>query len=182
MTLQIGGVKNCKSCQKQKPFTEYHRNSASWDGYRQVCKACAISKAQRWLRENKRPRRVENNPMSCPICEKDRILVADHCHESGFTRERICALCNAGLGMFHDSPAVLERAAEYLRRHSERIESVGQETWELSPRPMRLRPDRDSRRSWLQRQPIEMRPFLKKLRAFRKRASFRYISPDALEE
>ena len=43
----------------------------------------------------------------------------DHCHSSGKVRGLLCALCNKALGMFHDVPERLDRAAAYLRKHSE---------------------------------------------------------------
>lgn len=42
----------------------------------------------------------------------------DHCHATGKVREILCAKCNAGLGMFRDNPALFERAADYIRKHS----------------------------------------------------------------
>lgn len=53
----------------------------------------------------------------CPICRRDVArTVSDHCHVEGELRERLCATCNSGLGMFHDDPAALRRAAEYVER------------------------------------------------------------------
>ena len=43
----------------------------------------------------------------------------DHCHSTGVVRGLLCALCNKALGMFHDIPERLEKAATYLRKHSE---------------------------------------------------------------
>ena len=52
----------------------------------------------------------------CPICRRDKVLVNDHCHVEGEQRERICATCNSGLGMFKDDPEVMRRAADYLEQ------------------------------------------------------------------
>lgn len=53
----------------------------------------------------------------CPICHRVKALVKDHCHETGEQREPICATCNAGLGMFYDSPTALRAAARYIQKH-----------------------------------------------------------------
>ena len=55
----------------------------------------------------------------CGICEMEMpeaSLVIDHDHKTGTVRGLLCGGCNAGLGMFKDSPSSLTRAAEYLRR------------------------------------------------------------------
>lgn len=46
-----------------------------------------------------------------------RKLYSDHCHRSGVVRGLLCNKCNLGLGMFRDSPAVVEAALMYLRKH-----------------------------------------------------------------
>lgn len=45
-------------------------------------------------------------------------LSVDHCHRTSLVRALLCPLCNRGLGLFRDDPAVLERAAAYIRRHA----------------------------------------------------------------
>jgi hypothetical protein len=57
---------------------------------------------------------------NCPICKRPGDMVADHCHETGVSRERICRKCNAGLGMFMDDPKALRRAAKYIEKHEGR--------------------------------------------------------------
>jgi hypothetical protein len=44
-------------------------------------------------------------------------LVPDHKHSNPpVPRGLLCQNCNAGLGFFKDDPAILDRAADYLRR------------------------------------------------------------------
>ena len=45
-------------------------------------------------------------------------LHVDHCHKSTKVRDLLCNRCNLGVGYFADDPALLEAAAEYLRRHA----------------------------------------------------------------
>lgn len=42
-------------------------------------------------------------------------LHVDHDHSSGKVRAMLCCHCNQGLGHFRDDPALIERAAGYLR-------------------------------------------------------------------
>jgi hypothetical protein len=55
----------------------------------------------------------------CAICgqrpEREASLHVDHDHLTGRIRGIVCLNCNQGLGKFGDDPAVLERAAAYLR-------------------------------------------------------------------
>lgn len=45
------------------------------------------------------------------------MLAVDHCHESGKVRKLLCHNCNRALGLMHDDPEVLRRAAEYIEAH-----------------------------------------------------------------
>lgn len=54
----------------------------------------------------------------CAICRNERKLVIDHCHIRDVVRGLLCTPCNNGLGMFSDSPELLAKAMEYLRRTS----------------------------------------------------------------
>ena len=61
----------------------------------------------------------------CAIClknpESGRLQV-DHDHVTKEIRELLCHRHNKALGLFDDDPALLERAAAYLRRHSRQLE------------------------------------------------------------
>lgn len=53
----------------------------------------------------------------CAICRGPADSI-DHNHATGRVRDRLCHLCNRGLGYFKDSSALLRDAAEYLEKHS----------------------------------------------------------------
>lgn len=64
---------------------------------------------------------LEAQDNRCAICRKTHdgnfALAVDHCHDSKAVRGLLCTNCNRGLGHFKDDPALLERAAQYLRKH-----------------------------------------------------------------
>ena len=59
----------------------------------------------------------------CAICGEDkssprfigRNFYVDHNHKTGEIRGLLCQRCNAGLGYFEDSSALLEKARQYLK-------------------------------------------------------------------
>lgn len=55
----------------------------------------------------------------CALCRSDKSdknnFVVDHCHKTGKIRGILCSYCNRALGMFKDSPEVLEKAISYLK-------------------------------------------------------------------
>ena len=56
----------------------------------------------------------------CAVCEVTepgaRDWHLDHDHNTGLPRGILCVRCNGGLGLFKDSPELMERAARYLRQ------------------------------------------------------------------
>jgi hypothetical protein len=63
----------------------------------------------------------------CAVCRKPESarnkrgellpLAVDHCHQTGKVRALLCSLCNKGIGLFGDDPALLRAAADYLERY-----------------------------------------------------------------
>ena len=56
---------------------------------------------------------------ACSLCGSElswqmRSCHIDHDHKTGAFRGFLCQLCNMGLGMFRDDPALLRTAAEYM--------------------------------------------------------------------
>lgn len=53
---------------------------------------------------------------NCKICESLMVRPnVDHCHATGKVRGLLCHNCNAGVGLFKDSPKILISAARYLK-------------------------------------------------------------------
>jgi Fe-S oxidoreductase len=58
----------------------------------------------------------------CAICHRPattRPLCVDHDHHTGEVRGLLCTTCNSAIGMLQDDPAIVQRAAEYLRAHKQ---------------------------------------------------------------
>lgn len=54
----------------------------------------------------------------CCLCDRgDRMLVVDHCHESGRVRGLLCRACNTLVGQIESTPTILERVVGYLDDH-----------------------------------------------------------------
>lgn len=53
----------------------------------------------------------------CAVCKQppseSRTLDSDHCHASGVKRGLLCNKCNQALGLFNDSPLLLQAALDY---------------------------------------------------------------------
>jgi hypothetical protein len=69
---------------------------------------------------------VEQQDHRCSVCgthesELEKRLAVDHDHATGAVRALLCQSCNLGLGFFRDSPDLLEKAAEYVRHHTNRM-------------------------------------------------------------
>lgn len=74
---------------------------------------------------------VEQQGGRCAICQtKDpgrgrgpttvvTMWCVDHDHQTGAFRALLCRSCNAAIGLLKDSAKLCERAAKYLRSHSE---------------------------------------------------------------
>ncbi len=59
---------------------------------------------------------------TCKICCKKpnkRALSVDHCHVTGRIRGLLCSKCNMAIGLFDDSPELLQKTIEYLAFRSE---------------------------------------------------------------
>jgi hypothetical protein len=139
--------KVCAKCKKELPLVCFSKHCRFKDGLRTRCKECesedakerrrqALQEDYEGTREKERAsnlqrmfkisiefwkKKAEAQDNKCAICNKECItgkrLAVDHDHETGEVRDLLCNNCNQGLGKFQDSPQLLEKAAEYLRKH-----------------------------------------------------------------
>lgn len=78
------------------------------------------------LYDDKYQAMLRSQNSSCAICGKHETasrkgtlmqLCVDHDHDTGKIRELLCMRCNRALGLLRDDPAILDKAAAYLRKH-----------------------------------------------------------------
>lgn len=124
--------KICNKChvlKVQSIYFDYNQN----DKYgrpttRPSCKSCRVDIDGVKMPKSERDRmnRIKPKPyelFECPICHKVTIpdvtanIVIDHDHRTGRARAWICDSCNTGIGRFQDSPEMLEKIAEYIKKH-----------------------------------------------------------------
>jgi hypothetical protein len=111
---------------KNSEFYSHPKNKSGLD-YR--CKPChnkerhANSVVQRYgVTINEIDQMIAKQNNSCAICG-DKFTTrknthVDHCHTHGHVRAILCQHCNTGLGLFKDSPRLLQRAIYYLEHHA----------------------------------------------------------------
>lgn len=105
-----------------------------------ACRPCASVRSRRWVTENpekaKRARRdyayrtkygisvdeyeilagLQNH--ECKICgasDPERLLVVDHCHETGAVRGLLCDKCNVSIGRLGDTIESIEKVLAYMK-------------------------------------------------------------------
>lgn len=131
-------MKKCHKCTITKDDAGFCRDRSRKDGLSNKCKECerAYQKKNRkklTINELARRRKVlygvsveefkrmfDEQGGVCAICSRPgggNGLGVDHDHESKKVRALLCGPCNVGLGMFNDSSAVVQTAADYLKRH-----------------------------------------------------------------
>lgn len=129
-------MKTCTRCGLEKELEEFHKRAAMADGRKSECKECsrryqkhrydsgdtiaAVYLRQYGITLDQYDLMVENQNGCCKICGTDdpgstrKRFSVDHNHETGEVRGLLCGSCNAALGLFKDSPTILQSAFNYL--------------------------------------------------------------------
>lgn len=141
MTTKLSTFKTCTSCGENKPEEHFHWHYKNKGIRRASCKTCrnkeelsrqmtpdAVAKRKEYMlnknygiTKQEYDEQLKKQNYGCSLCGSKatfRALAVDHCHTTGKVREILCSPCNQGLGLFKDNPELLEKAAEYLRKHS----------------------------------------------------------------
>jgi hypothetical protein len=140
-------TKKCSRCKLVKPISEFAISKYNKLGYASQCKKCYNaahkvfskehpthnSEAQVKSRygmtyaEHQLLDKSQNGICAICGCPETRVnrlgqivpLTVDHDHKTGRVRALLCFHCNWGIGHFYDDPELLEKAAEYLRKHQD---------------------------------------------------------------
>lgn len=122
--------KQCTRCSVTKPIEEFHKNSSGKYGRSQKCAPCARLSTKEYVKANynkvyaSKYKTTETeisrvlSKTNCEICKQDlRSIkrVIDHNHSTNTIRGLLCDNCNKAIGLFRDSPAILENAIKYLK-------------------------------------------------------------------
>jgi hypothetical protein len=139
-------TKECTICKIKRPLFDFYKRKETKDGLRTDCKECfSLRSKKNWERKPEDEKKRINNRNrlkhfyglspeqydeklaeqdgKCFICGTEagynkKPLYVDHNHTTGAVRKLLCQHCNSGLGMFRESPELLKKAADYLRKHN----------------------------------------------------------------
>lgn len=135
-------MKTCTRCGESKSLSEFYpRSDRSEAGVQPACKACTKARLAKWRLQNPEKRRlykqrnylkdrygitredrdrmIQEQGEVCAVCgDPLKAPCVDHDHKTGKVRAILCSGCNSGLGQFRESPERLQRAIEYLAKHS----------------------------------------------------------------
>jgi hypothetical protein len=137
-------MKICIACKKDKPIEEFSIKRGKATGKCRDChndyqrqyyalpgntekqrqrvtahRATGLPKAQKYNISVEEMQRYLSG--MCNLCGLKQAVVIDHDHDTGTVRGGLCGTCNVGLGMFSDNIEGLERAIEYLRAGSIKV-------------------------------------------------------------
>ena len=135
----------CKTCEVEKPLSEYPKHGAYKDGIRPHCNPCrqVYERKQHHTHKHNRPyvyevdksrklqkeygidyqkylEMLDNQNGKCAICGTSdtggrKAFHVDHCHNTKKVRGLLCGNCNSGIGNLRDDINLLQRAIEYLQ-------------------------------------------------------------------
>lgn len=122
-------MRKCNYCNEEKDESEfYDRNLGKRKMYR--CKSCEKEKIKRWRDKNPEKNKAIYRKArlkaayklhpdevitfgECPLCNKTKRLLIDHCHKQGHVRGFICYNCNTTLGHIENKEK-MEKFQEYI--------------------------------------------------------------------
>ncbi|HEY8547767.1 MAG TPA: endonuclease VII domain-containing protein [Acidimicrobiales bacterium] len=110
-------AKRCRICGEPKPLTEYYRRRLNETPERKRKQRDAYCWRTFGISADELDAMLASQGGGCAICGVAPARAASlHLdHDTGAVRGILCLSCNQGVGKFRDDPALLERAAAYVR-------------------------------------------------------------------
>lgn len=117
--LNGNGKTQCDECSSKESVKDKERRKAP-GGYRK--QKSALLKYLYGITIDEYEELLAWQNYTCEICQrphnpKGRRMFVDHDHETGALRGLLCQNCNSVLGLAHDSPEVLRKAADYIEKY-----------------------------------------------------------------
>lgn len=135
-----GCTNQCKPCYREYLKIWYEVNKEEWkkhvrDRYGNLCKIDGFQrkyiagtrksmlKREYGITPEDYERMLAEQDGVCAICQKTDVVVGrrlavDHCHKTGKVRGLLCSHCNTAIGRFEDDTDAIQRAIDYLQKHS----------------------------------------------------------------
>jgi hypothetical protein len=125
------GRKRCYYCDAYRDVSEFNKDRRRMDGLALICRSCRRDQHVQYrygMTAKQLDQKLAEQGNRCAICKAPDLLagdwVVDHNHKccpgqmscGKCVRAILCRQCNAGIGMFNDSPEAIEAAAKYLRK------------------------------------------------------------------
>lgn len=119
-------MKKCRICGIERPVTEFYKRNGS-GSLRSECKECLTEKQRfksiGWTTCDY-DKAMHEQQGKCGIC-KSKLnssrytkLCADYDHKTGKIRGLLCINCITAMGLFKESPIVLQNAIAYIEQRS----------------------------------------------------------------
>ena len=125
--------KECTRCGGLRSLESYRKSKYHSSGIHNICRPCEAEYTRNYYQKltpterslinrkshlNKFGLKPDDVPKVgvCPICENEKRLVIDHCHDQGHFRDFICYSCNSLLGHIENKHK-MTKVREYLAKH-----------------------------------------------------------------
>ena len=109
--------RECPVCGRYKQWDEFGKYKKGVNGHRSQCKQCFAIMQKKYrsgLTKDAYLDLLRKASNKCQICEQERFLVIDHCHQTKRVRGLLCHNCNKAIGLVNDSVMLLHRMIRYL--------------------------------------------------------------------
>lgn len=110
--------KRCTKCNSIKEISDFYTDKSKLDSKHPICKKCHSLQTKIKKYNITKEQAIELSNSKCEICNSDKNVFIDHCHETGKVRGSLCQSCNFGIGCFKDDVILLDNAIKYLEKNN----------------------------------------------------------------